>query len=368
MKKRLFLLFLFGVFLIPSVQAKQSGAAALDEALDKATMQAQKKQQKLNESFNEAVSKNDWRRIQKLLTSGAQANSPQGTKALINACVKNDTNMMQQLLSAGASVNTQEGIDALIKTSLNGNKKGVENFLSAGVDINSIGLYNDIRDPRPRCGTALIWNIYYGNTDMVKFLLERGSAVEVLACGNTALLSATISSQPPEFKQELVNILVPYITDGRAAKVDRAAFWTVTMWDVFTPLFNLAERDGVDVTGVIQREGRTLLTELLYFGTDIPDLLSKVSFLIKKGMDVKVMDSEGDTALGVAIYYLPGQLRTQVVDLLLSAGALKGVDQETIDYTWETLAKKKKSASAKDMPSLLEVEQKIQQEIGPQKI
>lgn len=65
-------------------------------------MQSHRKQQQLNEAFNEAASKNNLRKMQKLLESGAQASSPQGTKALINACVNNDANMIHQLLSAGA--------------------------------------------------------------------------------------------------------------------------------------------------------------------------------------------------------------------------------------------------------------------------
>ncbi len=330
----------FVAFLVPSVQAKQSATSALDAALNKATMQSHRKQQQLNEAFNEAVSKNNLRKMQKLLESGAQASSPQGTKALINACVNNDTNMIHQLLSAGASANTQESIDALIKTSLNGNKKGIENFLSVGVDINAIGLHNDIRDPRPRCGTALMWNIYYGNTNMMKFLLEKGARVDIEACGNTALLTAALSSYDTDIKVELLNILIPYVTDARAAMADVAAFWTVILWDVFTPIFNLVERDGIDMTGVFKEGRGTLLTELLSYGDAVPDLLPKVSFLIEKGVDVKVMDLHGETALGVAIFSLSGQLRTQVTDLLLSAGALKGVDQKTVDYTWETLERK----------------------------
>ncbi len=136
-------------------------------------------QEKINEQLMEAITGGDANEVKNLVEKGADVNTKNeiGRTTLDIACDRKQAEIVGILLENGADVNCRDDLNAtpLILASVHKeNIKVLEVLLDNGADI-------DARDDFGR--TALIYAAGFGDTEMVKFLLDKGANSDIAGQG-----------------------------------------------------------------------------------------------------------------------------------------------------------------------------------------
>jgi len=180
-----------------------------------------------------------------------------------------------------------------------GNLDGIKDLLEGGIDINiqDINFYD----------TALTLASYRGHTEIVKLLVEKGAALDILANdGMTALIIAVAYGYT-----EIVKLLVEkgaaldiLAKDGNTALILASTFG-------MTKIVKLLVEKGaaLDIQSKFGNTALMIASSLGY--TEI------VKLLVEKGASLDILDKDGNTALMLASTYG----KTEIVKLLLEKGA-----------------------------------------------
>ena len=251
--------------------------------------------------FGMNFSMNRWLIVWALLVPMAVASAQEegADKALFEAVREQDASQVEQLLEAGADPNWVD-IDRMQATSLmmaaaRNNTDLAGKLLDAGARID---VADENGDP------AINWAAYYGYTEMVKFLLERGASTALTGHGaaqdiamrrghqDLVLMLARHNGTAPELDAATLAMQVA-IDDGDYAALQSALQAGATV--------SALDETGRPMIARAARQGRTWL----------------VSLLLESGADIDEPDPIGYTPLMEAAR--EGQADT--VDMLLNEGA-----------------------------------------------
>src|SRR6266705_188412 len=129
-----------------------------------------------------AIRNGDHSRVQRLLTSGADANTADsdGTTALMHSVIESDAKMMKLLIDKGADVNAKNALDSTALMYAVTNLPKTQLLLDAGADVIVAGKRG--ATPMSVAVTA------FGSTPVLKLLTSKGAPPEdrlmALAAGN----------------------------------------------------------------------------------------------------------------------------------------------------------------------------------------
>ena len=342
MKKLIFILFLFSLYLYSQTDNKSKAYERLREYVNEGNVkEAENILKKYNVDINNldyedfsllsiAVMDNNMEMAELLLKYKADVNTVvnDGDTALILAVDNNNMEMVKLLLSYGADIDYQgfRGRTALF-SSLNKGDNGKENIemvkllIKNKADVN-IAYDGDYENEE----TPLMYAIMKGYKETVKILIENKADVNKRNRNNAnALIYAYMYGH-----EDIANILLQNGSDSLDKILKVCDLNQSTLLNRNVPLINAAAYSTnevflqklIDNGAYKDYDYDTALTEAAYYNN-----INAVKVLIKNNADVNVQNKYGMTALMSACYN--GNL--EMTKMLLDAGADKSIKRGDYD-------------------------------------
>src|SRR5262245_24303446 len=293
------------------------------------------KQSDLAARLFDAVSKDDDKLVQELLSAGADPNA-KGHRILTSAAERGKSIIVKALLTAGADVNAQDAWDdtALKQAVEFRQREVVKTLLAAGAEVNA----------RDDFGKTPLFNAaHHNDLELLEILVDAGADINARNKeGRTALLQAAIDddSQAVKFLKEhgggtesSGEALVYAAATGDAAAVrellSNGAAFDVPVGEGLTPLMAAAKNGwasivqlliaaGAQIDAVDRNHETALIHACTTYGTAIDRKLAAALVLIRNGADVKIRNGGGGTALLAATTAFDSP---ELVEMLIKAGA-----------------------------------------------
>lgn len=304
--------YVLGAFMALALAAGQANGAQDAQAiqvaqagrLDSAT------QKKLNDALLEAAKKGNTAEVQRLLDSGAdvEAREEDGDSALSNAACCGNTDTVRLLVEKGADVNAvyKNGWTALMMAAQSQNTDTVRLLIEKGADVNArrangdtpllkaaghsatarllVEKGADVNAKDDGGWTVLMGAAHSGQTDFVRFLIdEKGVDVNAkMKDGTTVLMHAAAEGE----------------TDTARLLIEKGADINAKDKNGITALDKANRKGHIETARMLRQKGARgrSLDELLFHGSYV-----YISGLVKSGANINAKNSDGETALIVAV-------------------------------------------------------------------
>ncbi|MBI5407482.1 MAG: ankyrin repeat domain-containing protein [Nitrospirae bacterium] len=257
-----------------------------------------------DEVFLQYVEQGDVVVVKLFLDAGVKSETKYG--ALYRAVGSGHIDVVKLLLGTGIDVKANKvGIKAVHTAAINGYFDIVKLLIGKGVSIHE-------KIPGGEGGETLLMSAIRGdNIDIVEFLIEKGVAVnEKNGAGRTALMSASGKGHI-----DIVKLLLKKGARVNDKNNDGGTALTVALYRKNNiDIVRILLEAGADVNVEVGKDKMTPLLKSLYSPYVEMDV---VKALIDKGANVNAQLSDGNTALGIAIFFA----HPDVVEVLLSKGA-----------------------------------------------
>jgi ankyrin repeat protein len=286
-----------------------------------------------SEALLTAIRKGDHAAVQKLLRTGADANTADtdGTTALMHAAIESDLNMMKLLVGAHADVNAKNALDStalmyaatnLAKTSLlldagadakAKGKRGATPMNVAATTFDSTPVLKllsgkgGVPDDRMMASVA-----QKGDLEAMQFLLSLG--VNPAGADSATTLSAALGARCEACVRLLLEKGVP--ANGTGGGNGQGGVLSMTAKRAMPEFSQLVLDRGASLD-VKDRDGFTLLMQAVLTLEPAAKRDRMVEWLLSKGVDSNARSDRGETA-----YLLASRIEARsTMDLLIKAGA-----------------------------------------------
>lgn len=223
-----------------------------------------------------------------------------GVNLLTLGVLSGDLNLVKVLIENGANPNlinqTQMGSTPLMMASEYKSLDIAKYLIKNGADIN---IQDSNGDP------AIHWSAYYGNVPFTKLMLENGAKTNLKSMHSDGVMQVALK----EWQDSIVDLLLKYKVSIYKVEEDSKALILALKNDDFSLFKSLLNTKNINTRDGASNTLLMIAAKNGYF--------EMVKYLIEKGADIDKINSVGQSALNLSVFYG----KNTVANYLIQKGA-----------------------------------------------
>lgn len=209
-----------------------------------------------------------------------------GVNMLTLGVLTGDLNIVKIIGDKGANPNlknkTQMGSTPLMMASNSKSLEIAKYLIKKGADIN---IQDNNGDP------VINWSAYYGNVPFTKLMLENGAKTNLKSIHSDGVMGVALK----EWKDDVVNLLLEHNVSVHKVDENSLDLINAVKNNDFSLFKSLLNKDNINTT---DGASNTLLMTAAKNG-----YFEMVTYLIAEGADINAINSVGQTALNLSVFY-----------------------------------------------------------------